>query len=206
VKITGGQRIALVGVTKDDLPAVWKDLAMPSGYAYGKALRTVKTCVGSAWCRYGTQDSLSLGVELENSFAGLWMPAKVKMSVSGCPRNCSEAAIKDIGIVMVAGGWEVYVGGCGGVELKGAERLATVESAKEVLELAGAFIQMYREEANYGERTFRWVTRTGIDVIKKKVVEDVAGRAGLYRRLMETASLAFDPWGSLAPHGEPGAA
>jgi len=210
VKITGGQRIALVGVAKDDLPAVWKDIAMPSGYAYGKALRTVKTCMGAAYCRYGTQDSLSLGVKLENSFTGLWMPAKVKMSVSGCPRNCSESAIKDIGIVGVAGGWEIYAGGCGGVELKGAEKLATVASAGEVFEVAGAFLQMYREEAHYGERTFKWVSRTGIGAIRKKVVEDARYRAELYFRLMEAARVASDPWQYKAPapalEGEPGAA
>ena len=211
VKITGGQRIALVGVAKDDLPAVWKDIDMDSGYAYGKALRTVKTCVGSAWCRYGTQDSLSLGVKLENELTGLWMPAKVKMSVSGCPRNCSESAIKDVGRVGVAGGWEIYAGGCGGVELKGAEKLATVATAGEVFEVAGAFIQLYREEAHYGERTFKWVARTGIGAIRKKVVEDAGYRAELYFRLKEAASVGTDPWRYKAPAleaemGEPGAA
>ncbi|GMR05235.1 MAG: nitrite reductase large subunit NirB [Thermodesulfobacteriota bacterium] len=208
VKITGGQRIALVGVGKDDLPAVWKDLAMPSGYAYGKALRTVKTCMGLPYCRYGTQDSLSLGVALENAFTGLWMPAKVKMSVSGCPRNCSESAIKDIGIVGVTGGWEIYAGGCGGVELKGAEKLATVATAEEVFEVAGAFLQLYREEAHYGERTFKWVVRAGLGEIMKKVVEDAGGRAELYSRLMEAAKSAQDPWQDKASAlaGEPGAA
>lgn len=194
VKITGGQRIALIGVKKEDLPNVWRDVDMPSGYAYGKALRTVKTCVGSAFCRYGTQDSLGLGARLERAFSGLWMPAKVKMSVSGCPRNCSESAIKDVGIVGVAGGWEIYAGGCGGVELKGAERLATVKTEEEVFEMAGAFIQLYREEAHYGERTFKWVSRSGLSAIRKKVVEDAKGRAALYERLKEAASVVVDPW------------
>ena len=159
VKVTGGQRIDLLGVKKEDLPGMWRDLGMNSGFAYAKALRTVKTCVGSQWCRYGTQDSLGLGIELEKIFEGLWMPAKVKMSVSGCPRNCSEAVIKDIGVVGISGGWEIYAGGCAGIELKKAERIATVKTTEEVKAICGAFIQHYREEAEYGERTFRWVSR-----------------------------------------------
>lgn len=194
VKITGGQRIALIGVRKEDLPAIWNDLGMDSGYAYGKALRTVKTCVGAAFCRYGTQDSLGLGVELEKRLTGLWMPAKVKLSVSGCPRNCSESAIKDIGIVGINGGWEIYAGGCGGVELKAGHHLCTVKTKEEVIAIVGAFIQLYREEAEYTERTFKWIRRAGLDVIKKAVVEDAANREALVERLDLALSAATDPW------------
>lgn len=194
IKLTGGQRIALVGVRKEDLPKVWKDLGMDSGYAYGKALRTVKTCVGSAYCRYGTQDSLNLGAEMERRFNGLWMPAKVKMSVSGCPRNCSESGIKDIGIVGVAGGWDIYAGGCGGIELKAGERLCTVKTAEEVMEIAGALIQHYREDAHYGERTFKWINRIGLKAVKKAVVDDAGNRKALSARLEEALAAVRDPW------------
>lgn len=194
VKITGGQRIALLGITKENLPSIWKELGMDSGYAYGKALRTVKTCVGSRFCRFGTQDSLGLGIELEKKYAGLWMPAKVKMSVSGCPRNCSESSIKDIGITGINGGWEIYVGGCGGVELKAGDKLAFVRAREDVFDAVSAFLQLYREEAHYGERTFKWVSRTGIDVIRKNVIEDKEERASLIERLNGALAVIDDPW------------
>ncbi|MBI5563144.1 MAG: NAD(P)/FAD-dependent oxidoreductase [Deltaproteobacteria bacterium] len=194
VKLTGGQRIDLIGVKKDELPAVWAELGMDSGFAYGKALRTVKTCVGSLHCRYGTQDSLNLGVEMEKRLTGLWMPAKVKMSASGCPRNCAESGIKDVGIVGVTGGFEIYAGGCGGIELKAGERLCTVKTAAEAMEIAGAFIQHYREDAHYGERTFKWVRRRGMCAIRKAVVEDAAYRAALCGRLDAALSAVRDPW------------
>jgi nitrite reductase (NADH) large subunit len=194
VKLTGGQRIALIGVKKDDLPKIWKDLAMPSGYAYGKALRTVKTCVGSIFCRYGTQDSLNLGIELEKKFEGLWMPAKLKMSVSGCPRNCSESGIKDIGIVGISGGWEILAGGCGGIELKGAEKLCTVKTTQEIMEITSAFIQYYREDAHYGERTFKWIRRVGFNTVRKAVVNDIDNRRRLGLRIEEASSIITDPW------------
>ena len=194
VKLTGGQRIDLIGVKKEDLIGVWKELDMPSGYAYGKALRTVKTCVGSIFCRYGTQDSLNLGIEIEKKFEGLWMPAKLKMSVSGCPRNCAESAIKDIGIVGVSGGWELYVGGCGGIELKGGEKLCFVKSAQEIMEITAAFIQYYREDAHYGERTFKWMRRVGLNTVKKAVVADMDNRKKLYLRVEDALSVIKDPW------------
>ncbi len=194
IKLTGGQRIALIGVRKEDLTKVWKDLGMDSGYAYGKALRTVKTCVGSAYCRYGTQDSLSLGIEMERRFNGLWMPAKVKMSVSGCPRNCAESGVKDIGIVGIAGGWDIYAGGCAGIELKAGERLCTVTTAEEVMEMTGALIQNYREDAHYGERTFKWVNRVGLRSISKAVVDNGENRKALLARLHEALCAVKDPW------------
>ncbi len=200
VKVTGGQRIDLLGVKKEDLPGMWRDLGMRSGYAYAKALRTVKTCVGSAWCRYGTQDSLGLGIELEKMFEGLWMPAKVKMSVSGCPRNCSEAGIKDIGVVGISGGWEIYAGGCAGIELKKAERIATVKTAEEVKAVCGALIQHYREEADYGERTFRWVSRVGTGAVMTAVALDSQSAEGLIERLAKALSAVREPWGDRSAH------
>lgn len=194
VKVTGGQRLDLIGVKREDLREVWKALDMPSGFAYAKALRTVKTCVGSLHCRYGTQDSLTLGIDLEKYFEGLWMPAKVKMSVSGCPRNCSESGIKDVGIVGVQGGYEILVGGSGGIESKGAKPLAMVEGTEEVIDIVAAFLQYYREDADYGERTYKWVRRIGLDRIKKTIIEDDPQRAELSARMKEALSVVFDPW------------
>lgn len=195
VKITGGQRIALVGVARDELKAVWKELGMPSGYAYAKALRTVKTCVGEQFCRYGTQDSMGLGIEMEKRFGRLWMPAKVKLGVSGCPRSCAESGVKDIGIIGVAGGWEVYAGGCGGIELKAAEKLVSVKTGEEVVEAVSAFLQHYREDAHYGERTFKWVMRRGLANIRKEAIEDAAARSALCERIEKAIALSKDPWG-----------
>lgn len=194
IKITGGQRIDLLGARKEDLPSIWEALGMESGFAYGKAVRTVKTCVGDRFCRFGTQDSLALGIAMEKKFKGLWMPAKVKMSVSGCPRNCSEAGIKDIGVVGVSGGWDIYTGGCGGIELKAAERLCAVKTGAEVVEIVSAFLQLYREEAVYGERTFKWVSRIGLKEIKKTAVEDAENRKALSSRMSAALSCAKDPW------------
>lgn len=194
VKLTGGQRIALLGVKKEDLPKVWRDLGMPSGYAYGKALRTVKTCVGSGYCRYGTQDSLGAGIEIEKRFNGVWTPAKVKMSVAGCPRNCAESAIKDIGVVGVVGGWEVYAGGCGGIELKRAGKVASVKTLEEVVEIAGALLQYYREDAEYGERMFKWIGRKSLGEIKRAVVDDLEERRALFARLGLATKTVSDPW------------
>lgn len=194
VKITGGQRIALIGVAREELKPIWKELGMPSGFAYAKALRTVKTCVGEKFCRYGTQDSMGLGVELEKKFSGLWMPAKVKLGVNGCPRSCAEAGVKDIGITGVAGGWEVYAGGCGGIELKSAEKLVSVKTAEEVTEAVSAFLQHYREDAHYGERTFKWIERRGLLNLKKESLEDASERKALCERMERAISLAKDPW------------
>lgn len=194
VKFTGGQRIDLLGVKRDDLASIWKDLDMDSGFAYGKALRTVKTCVGSQFCRYGTQDSLGLGQEMERRLKGLWTPAKLKVGVTGCPRNCAESLIKDIGVVGVAGGWDIYVGGCGGIELKAGKRLSAVKTEEEVMEITAAFIQLYREEANYGERTYKWLERAGLDAVKKGVVDDLPNRKALKERLEAALSVLKDPW------------
>jgi nitrite reductase (NADH) large subunit len=194
VKITGGQRIDLLGVKKADLPSIWADLDMPSGFAYGKSLRTVKTCVGAEWCRFGVQDSTALGIALEHAFDRLWAPHKIKLAVSGCPRNCAESGIKDVGIVGVDSGWEIYVAGNGGIKTEVAVFLVKVATAAEAEEYAAAFLQLYREEARYLDRTVHWVSRVGIDYVKRRVVEDAAGRHALHARLCEALSLTIDPW------------
>lgn len=193
VKLTGGQRIGLFGVKKEDLPSMWEDLDMPSGYAYGKTLRTVKTCVGAQFCRYGTQDSMALGIELEKKFERLDTPHKVKMGVSACPRNCSEAGIKDIGFVGIDGGWEIYVAGNGGVDLRPGDLLCTVKTEEEVMEMTGAYLQYYRETANYLERTSKWVERMGLDHVRE-VLADEETRKVLNERMDKTLNRYIEPW------------
>ncbi|MFM9969854.1 MAG: nitrite reductase large subunit NirB [Burkholderiales bacterium] len=194
VKVTGGQRIDLLGVKKEDLPRVWADLDMPSGHAYAKALRTVKTCVGSEWCRFGVQDSTQMGVDLEHAFAKMYAPHKVKLAVSGCPRNCAESGIKDVGVIGVESGWEIYVAGNGGIKTEVAQFLCKVKTAEEVLEYSGAFLQLYREEARYLDRTVHWVARVGLDYVKKHILEDAKGRKALFERLLYAIHGEKDPW------------
>ena len=198
VKITGGQRIDLVGVEQAQLPEIWADLnqaGLVSGHAYGKALRTVKTCIGSQFCRFGTQDSIDMGIELEKMTWGSWTPHKYKMAVSGCPRNCAEATIKDFGVVGIDGAWELHVGGNGGLKVRVTDLLCRVTSAAEVLEYAAAFMQLYREEARYLERTAPWVERVGLPYVKSRVVEDSDCRAALHARFLESQKYAQDdPW------------
>jgi nitrite reductase (NADH) large subunit len=194
VKVTGGQRIDLLGVKKEDLVGMWKDLDMPSGYAYAKGIRTVKTCVGSEFCRFGTQDSTQMGIDIEKAFDHMWAPHKVKFAVSGCPRNCAESGIKDVGIIGVDSGWEIYVGGNGGIKTEVAQFLCKVKNHDEVLEYSGAFIQIYREEARYLDRTVHWLERVGLDYVKKRVVEDNEGRKQAYERLLYALQGAVNPW------------
>ena len=198
MKVTGGQRIDLFGVRKEDLPAMWKDLSeagFVSGHAYGKAMRTVKTCAGKTWCRFGTQNSTGLGVKLEELTWGSWMPHKFKLAVSGCPRNCAEATIKDFGVVCVDSGYELHIGGNGGIKVRVTDLLCKVETEEEVLEYCGAFCQKYREEAHYLERTAPWVERVGFDYIKQAIVEDEEQRKALYERFKFGQKFAqIDPW------------
>ena len=194
VKVTGGQRIDLLGVKKEDLVNVWKDIGMPSGHAYAKALRTVKTCVGSEWCRFGTQDSTQLGKDLERAMWRMYAPHKVKFAVSGCPRNCAESGIKDVGIIGVDSGWEMYVGGNGGIKTEVAHFFVKLKTAEEVLEYTGAFCQLYREEGWYLERTVHYVSRVGLDHVKKKILDDAAGRKALWARLQFALDGEPDPW------------
>jgi nitrite reductase (NADH) large subunit len=201
VKVTGGQRIDLLGVKKQDLPAVWRDLGMPSGHAYAKALRTVKTCVGSEWCRFGTQDSTQMGKDLERALWRMYAPHKVKLAVSGCPRNCAESGIKDVGVIGVDSGWEIYVAGNGGIKTEVAQFLVRVKTSGEVLEHAGAFLQLYREEGWYLERTVHYVARVGLDHVKKIVVDDREQRRTLYQRLQYALDGEPDPWHDMSGAG-----
>ncbi len=194
VKVTGGQRIDLLGVKKEDLVNVWKDIGMPSGHAYAKALRTVKTCVGSEWCRMGTQDSTQMGKDLERAMWRMYAPHKVKFAVSGCPRNCAEAGIKDVGIIGVDSGWEMYIAGNGGIKTEVAEFFTKVKTSDEVMEYTGAFMQLYREEGWYLERTVHYVKRVGMDYVKKKILEDEAGRKALWAKLQFALEGEPDPW------------
>lgn len=198
VKVTGGQRIDLLGVKKNDLPAVWSDLndaGMISGAAYAKGLRTVKTCVGTDWCRFGTQDSTGLGVRIEKFMWGSWTPAKLKMAVSGCPRNCAEATCKDIGVICLDSGYEIHFAGAAGLDIKGTEVLGHAKSEEEAIEIIAALVQLYREQGRYLERIYKWNTRVGIDSIKAAVIEDIDKRRALFERFVDSqAHVQIDPW------------
>ncbi len=194
VKVTGGQRIDLLGIKKEDLVNVWADLGMQSGHAYGKSIRTVKTCVGSEFCRFGTQNSTQMGIDLETMLANMWSPHKVKLAVSGCPRNCAESGIKDVGIIAVDSGWELYVGGNGGIKTEVAQFFTKVKTADEVKEYSGAFLQLYREEAYYLDRTVHYIARVGLDYIKQKILDDEANRKALFERLLHSLEGLRDPW------------
>ena len=196
IKLTGGQRIDLLGIPKEDLPQVWADLGMPSGYAYGKSFRTVKTCVGSDFCRFGLGDSTALGIALESRFQGIEGPGKMKLAVSGCPRNCAESLVKDVGVVSVEGGrWEIYVGGAAGAHIRKGDLLTTVESPEEVITLTGRFLQYYRQNANWLERTYAFVPRLGIEKVRAVVVDDSEGIAEQLDADIDAACRAYrDPW------------
>lgn len=196
VKVTGGQRIDLLGIKKDDLPAVWADLGMPSGYAYTKALRTVKTCVGSEFCRFGTNDSTALGIALEKTYQGFEFPAKVKLGVSGCPRNCAESTVKDVGVVASDGGdWDVLVGGAAGAHVRRTDVLARVKTQDEAIKLIGRFLIYYRDNAKWLERTYDFVPRVGIQKLKEILVDDALGLgAELDAEVAKTIAAYVDPW------------
>jgi nitrite reductase (NADH) large subunit len=196
VKITGGQRIDLLGIAKETLPDVWRDLGMPSGHAYAKAFRTCKTCVGTEFCRYGVGDSTGLGIAIEKRFQGLESPHKMKLATAGCPRNCSEATTKDVGAVAIEGGrWEIYVGGGAGSKVRKGDVLCTVASQEEVLQVIGRFMQYYREHARYLERTYDFVERLGIDHIRRVLIDDAENIcAGLDAAVQAAVDAFVDPW------------
>ena len=197
IKVTGGQRIDLLGIKKDDLPLIWKDLnsaGMVSGHAYTKGLRTVKTCVGTDWCRFGTQDSTGLGIKLEKKLWGSWTPHKLKLAVSGCPRNCSEATCKDIGIICVDSGYQISVGGAAGMDLRQTEALVDVATEGEVDEWVTAFVQLYRENGKYLDRVYKWVAKVGLEWVKEELANpqtriDLVDRFALSQSVYQT-----DPW------------
>ena len=196
MKLTGGQRIDLLGIKKEDLPGVWRDLDMPSGYAYAKSYRTCKSCVGTDFCRFGLGDSISLAVKIEREFQGFDSPHKMKLATAGCPRNCSEAMVKDVGAVAVEGGrWEIYVGGAAGSSIRKGDVLCVVNSHEEVLKYASRFIQYYRENGKYLERTYAFVERLGIDRIRAIVVDDAEGIGARLEREVAASKAAYrDPW------------
>jgi nitrite reductase (NADH) large subunit len=198
VKVTGGQRIDLLGVRGEDLPHVWAELnaaGLMSGHAYAKGLRTVKTCVGTDHCRFGTQDSTGLGIQLEKAMWGAWSPHKFKMAVSGCPRNCAEATCKDFGIVCVDSGYELYVGGAAGMDVRACDYLGKVKTEAEAMEYAQAFYQLYRESAKYLDRPYKWIAKVGLDWVKERIMDDAQGRAALHARFRHSQSFAqLDPW------------
>ncbi|NHT74375.1 NAD(P)/FAD-dependent oxidoreductase [Rhizobiaceae bacterium CRRU44] len=198
VKVTGGQRIDLLGIHKEDLPAVWADLGKAgfvSGQAYAKGLRTVKTCVGTDWCRFGTQDSTGFGIRLEKFMWGSWTPAKLKLAVSGCPRNCAEATCKDIGVICVDSGYEIHFAGAAGLDIKGTEVLGLVATEDEALEHIVALAQMYREQGRYLERIYKWAKRVGLDEIRRQIMGDAEKRKGYFDRFVFSQTFAqVDPW------------
>jgi nitrite reductase (NADH) large subunit len=198
VKVTGGQRIDLLGIKKEDLPAVWADLGKAgfvSGHAYAKGLRTVKTCVGSDWCRFGTQDSTGLGIKLEKFLWGAWTPAKVKLAVSGCPRNCAEATCKDIGVICVDSGYEIHFAGAAGLDIKGTEVLGMVRTEEEAIQHIAALTQMYRENGHYLERIYKWAKRVGVAEIRRQIMDDADKRQHFFERFIEAQKFAqVDPW------------
>jgi nitrite reductase (NADH) large subunit len=198
VKCTGGQRIDMLGIKKEDLPAVWADLGKAgfvSGQAYAKGLRTVKTCVGSDWCRFGTQDSTGLGIRLEKFMWGSWTPAKLKLAVSGCPRNCAEATCKDIGVICVDSGFEIHFAGAAGLDIKGTDVLGLVKTEDEALEHIVALTQMYREQGRYLERIYKWAKRIGHDEIRRQIMEDESKRKAYFDRFVFSQKFAqVDPW------------
>ncbi|MDP7150703.1 MAG: nitrite reductase large subunit NirB [Paracoccaceae bacterium] len=198
VKVTGGQRIDLLGVSGEDLPEIWADLnqaGLVSGHAYSKGLRTVKTCVGTDHCRFGTQDSTGLGVKLEKALWGSWTPHKVKLGVSGCPRNCAEATCKDLGVICVDSGYQVSVGGAAGMEVKETEALAQVPSEEEAIDLSIAFVQLYRENAKYLDRPYKWLAKVGLKWVIEQIVDDLENRKELVKRFEISQSVyRHDPW------------
>ena len=198
IKVTGGQRIDLIGARKEDLPAIWAQLGaagMVSGQAYAKGLRTVKTCVGRDWCRFGTQDSTGLGVKLERLLCGSWTPAKIKFGVSGCPRNCAEATVKDIGLICVDSGFDIHIAGAAGLHVRATDLLGHVETEDEALEYCAAIMQAYREQAVYLDRLYKWVEKVGLENVRAMIMDDHDGRRALYERFMKSQrAVRKDPW------------
>ena len=196
VKVTGGQRIDLVGVKKDDLPGIWSDIGMPAGYAWGKSYRTCKACIGTDFCRFGLGDSMGLALKIERRFRGIDSPGKLKLATAGCPRNCSEALIKDIGVVAIGDGkWEIYIGGAGGAHVRKGDLLCVVDNEDDALLYTGRFMQYYRENAKYKERTYTFLERLGAERIRAVVIDDSDGIAAeLDAAMKRSTDATYDPW------------
>jgi len=194
VKVTGASRVGLYGVKKEDVPKVWQELGMRSGYAYSKSLRNVKSCVGNRFCRFGTQDSLGLGIQLEKAIEMVDTPHKMKMGVTGCPRNCAEVLTKDFGVICVENGFQLYIGGNGGTEVRECDLLTTVTTEEEVVHMAKAYVQYYRETGIYGERTAPWVERIGVELIKEVLLNKEQENA-LVEKFDQAKSTYEEAWG-----------
>ncbi len=195
VKVTGSQRLDLLGVKKADLPKIWDELGMPCGHAYTKAVRMVKSCVGAEFCRYGTQNSMQVGVDLEKELEGLYTPGKLKMGVVGCPRNCAEATVKDIGLIGIEGGWQVVIGGAAGKVVRAADILVTVSTTEEAFEAAKLFFQYYRENGKYGERTYDFVERLGLEKVRREtILANKEIQDAILNRLEKSKANTVDPW------------
>lgn len=204
VKFTGGQRLDMLGVKKEQLAPMWQDLndcGFVSGQAYAKGLRTVKTCVGNVWCRFGTQDAMNMGVIIEKLTWGSWTPHKFKIAVSGCPRNCAEATIKDLGIIGVDSGWEIHIAGNGGIKVRVTDLLCKVETDEELLEYVKAFMQFHREDSYYLERTAHWVERTGLQYIKDVMLDKSQVKSYAKRFEISQESAQVDPWAKAIKDG-----
>ncbi|WP_432831871.1 nitrite reductase large subunit NirB [Dactylosporangium sp. CA-092794] len=199
-KITGGQRIDLLGARVEQLPAIWSRLVaagFESGHAYGKALRTVKSCVGSTWCRYGVQDSVGLAIELELRYRGLRAPHKIKSAVSGCARECAEARNKDFGIIATEHGWNLYVGGNGGFRPRHADLLASDLSTEELIRVVDRFLMFYIRTADRLQRTAAWIEAMegGLDYLRAVIVDDSLGIAAELDAMMARHVSSYqDEW------------
>jgi nitrite reductase (NADH) large subunit len=179
-KITGAQRIDLLGARVEQLPAIWERLVaagFESGHAYGKAVRTVKSCVGSTWCRYGVQDSVQLAIDLELRYRGLRSPHKIKLAVSGCARECAEAQGKDVGVIATERGWNLYVGGNGGARPAHAQLLAEDLDTSSLVRSVDRYLMWYVRTADRLERTATWQRKLpgGIDYVRRVVIDDELG-------------------------------
>ena len=196
VKMTGGQRIDLVGIAKADLPGVWQDLDMPAGTAWGKSYRTCKSCIGTEFCRFGLGDSMGFANRIERRYRGIDAPAKLKLATAGCPRNCSEAMVKDVGLVAIGDNkWEIYVGGAAGAHIRKGDLLCVVEGEDAAIQISGRFMQYYRENAKWKERTYSFVPRIGLERIRAVVVDDAEGLAeALDAAMLASTEAAYDPW------------
>ncbi|HCV3621347.1 TPA: NAD(P)/FAD-dependent oxidoreductase [Staphylococcus aureus] len=202
VKVTGSQRVGLYGVKKEELPNIWEDLGMRSASAYGKKTRSVKSCVGKEFCRFGTQYTTRLGIRLEKTFEYIDTPHKFKMGVSGCPRSCVESGVKDFGIISVENGFQIYIGGNGGTEVEKAEFLTTVETEDEVIKLCGALMQYYRETGIYAERTAPWLRRLGFENVKE-VLLNPERQNELFERIMDAKkAVEAEPWEAITSNAQ----
>jgi nitrite reductase (NADH) large subunit len=189
-KITGGQRIDMFGATVDQLPKIWMRLVeggMESGHAYGKSLRTVKSCVGTDWCRYGQQDSVQMAIDLELRYRGLRAPHKIKMAVSGCARECAEARGKDVGVIATEAGWNLYVGGNGGMTPKHAQLLASDLDSDTLVHYIDRFLMYYIRTAGRLQRTAPWLDELdgGLDHLREVIIDDSLGLAADFEAAME---------------------